>query len=196
MTSVISKILAHAQSLPEGETLSARELLHLGSRAAIDQALSRLTRKGKLFRIGAGLYVHPVYTRFGTIPPNFDLVLKNIAKKTGEVLAPTGGVSANRLGLTTQNPKKTILLTSGRNRKFRFKKFVVELRRAPEWQLLEPNSLPGHVIRALNFMGRHQAEWVIEKVNNLINSEERKLLLALRPSVPQWIAMEVSRLAE
>lgn len=67
---------------------------------------------------------------------------------------------------------------------------------APDWQLLEPNSVAGHTIRAIDFMGEYQAEWVIEKINELLKPDERKSLLALRPQVPQWIADEVSRLAK
>ena len=42
MTSTSQAIKAYAEALPEGATLSARELLHLGERTAVDQALSRL----------------------------------------------------------------------------------------------------------------------------------------------------------
>ena len=194
MTSAASKILAHAKSLPEGGIITARELLHLGSRAAIGQGLSRLTRKGKLFRIATGLYVHPVHTRWGIIPPHFDLVIRNLVKLTGEIVAPTGAVSANRLGLTTQNPMKTILLTSGSNRKLRFSKFVVELRNAPKWQLLGPNSVPGHVVRAIKFMGKHQADWVTEKLAEKVSLEDRQILLSFRRMVPSWISEALTRL--
>jgi hypothetical protein len=37
-------ILLHAKSLPEGGVLSPKEFLHMGSRDAVDQALSRLTK--------------------------------------------------------------------------------------------------------------------------------------------------------
>ena len=41
------RILALVEALPEGATLSAKALLHLGGRAAVDQALSRLARSGR-----------------------------------------------------------------------------------------------------------------------------------------------------
>lgn len=49
-------ILAHAQSLPAGSAIRARDLTHLGGRAAVDQALSRLARRGHIHRSGRGLY--------------------------------------------------------------------------------------------------------------------------------------------
>jgi len=54
MSQLTENILSAVQSLPEGGLLSPKEFLHLGSRAAIDQALTRLTREGKLLRVGRG----------------------------------------------------------------------------------------------------------------------------------------------
>ena len=56
MSQLAKTILSAAQALPEGSLLSAKEFLHLASRAAIDQTLSRLVRNGNLMRIGRGAY--------------------------------------------------------------------------------------------------------------------------------------------
>ena len=48
-------VLRHAQGQPEGAPVPAKGLLHLGSRAAVDQALSRLARRGALLRAGRGV---------------------------------------------------------------------------------------------------------------------------------------------
>ena len=47
MSNLAQQVLAHAASMPEGASLSAKALLHLGSRAAVDQTLSRLARSGE-----------------------------------------------------------------------------------------------------------------------------------------------------
>ena len=70
MPSLPSHILSHAVESPEGTLLCPSALLHLGSRAAVDQALSRLVRKGKLMRVCQGVYVRPIQTRFGLRPPS------------------------------------------------------------------------------------------------------------------------------
>jgi len=46
MTRLTEQILSHATGLPDGAPVSAKSLLHLGNRAAVDQALSRLTERG------------------------------------------------------------------------------------------------------------------------------------------------------
>ena len=50
MLSLTDRIAQHSAKLPEGAPLCPNGLLHLGSRAAVDQALSRLARRGRLMR--------------------------------------------------------------------------------------------------------------------------------------------------
>src|SRR5271165_5950634 len=57
MEVLATRIMEHGNGLPEGTPVVAKELLHLGSRAAVDQALSRLVRRGTLMRAGRGIYV-------------------------------------------------------------------------------------------------------------------------------------------
>ena len=60
MSHLAATILSAARTLPEGGVISPKEFLHLGTRAAIDQTLSRLAkeREGLVLRIGRSLYTH------------------------------------------------------------------------------------------------------------------------------------------
>ncbi|MFN8996786.1 MAG: DUF6088 family protein, partial [Pseudomonadota bacterium] len=100
MSTIPRSILSHAESLPEGGLVSPKEFLHLGSRAAVDQAFSRLTKEGKLLRVGRGIYVTPVSSRFGTRAPAPEKVVQSLAVQSGEVVTPHGANAANALGLT------------------------------------------------------------------------------------------------
>ena len=97
--SLPSQIMSHAAESPEGTLLCPSALLHLGSRAAVDQALSRLARKGKLMRVCQGVYARPIQTRFGPRPPAVDKVLASLSALWGETIVPCGGAAANALGL-------------------------------------------------------------------------------------------------
>jgi predicted transcriptional regulator of viral defense system len=116
MERLSEQIIEKALSLPEGAPIAAKALLHLGSRAAIDQALSRLRRRGQLLRAGRGLYVRPVSSRFGSRAPSVKSLLEAVATRSGETIVPSGAASANKLGLTTQVPVRNIYLTSGPSR--------------------------------------------------------------------------------
>jgi len=108
MEFLASRIMEHASKQPEGTLLCAKALLHFGSRAGLDQALSRLTRKGKLTRVSRGLYVRPIETRYGLRAPAVGKVVEEIAKLRGESVAHHGSAEANALGLTTQVPVRPV----------------------------------------------------------------------------------------
>ena len=149
MQRLTDQILAHARRLPEATPIAAKAFLHLGNRAAVDQALSRLMCRGKLLRAGRGLYVRPIESRFGVRAPAVEQVVEAVAIQKGEVVAPSGAAAANALGLTTQVPVRSVYLTSGRSRKLTLGKQTVELRHAPRWQLALAGRPAGEAIRAL-----------------------------------------------
>ena len=112
MQTLAKQVLEHATGVPEGTPLVAKELLHLGSRAAIDQVLSRLVQRGTLLRAGRGIYVLPVESRFGTRAPSAVKMVEGLANQRGETIV-SHGTAANALGLTTQVPMRAVYLTAG-----------------------------------------------------------------------------------
>ena len=190
-----NQILQRAQALPEGVPLRAKELLHLGARAAIDQALSRLLKSGHLLRAGRGLYVRPVETRFGVRPPSVPKVVEAMGASTGETFVPSGAAAANALGLTTQVPVRLVYLTSGRTRVLSVGAQTIELRHAPRWQLELPQSRAGQAIRALAWFGQERASEAVESLKGKLSSSELHALSAVQGRLPTWVAKQVSSLA-
>ena len=90
MSELAQSVLSVAQSLPEGGLLSPKEFLHLGTRAAVDQTLTRLTKEGLLLRVGRGVYALPVQGRFGARPPSTESVVQAIEAASGEMVVASG----------------------------------------------------------------------------------------------------------
>ncbi|MFB1487253.1 MAG: DUF6088 family protein [Thiocapsa sp. C3-sup] len=157
MQPLTEQILEHATRLPKGTPVAAKSLLHLGNRAAVDQALARLAERGKLLRAGRGVYLLPVTSRFGTRAPSVEQAVEAIAAQRGEIIVSSGAAAANNLGLTTQVPVRLVYLTSGRTRKMSLGKQIVELRHAPRWQLAMPHQPAGQAVRALAWLGPDKA---------------------------------------
>ncbi len=191
-TQLAEQILAHAGTQPEGAPLTAKGFLQLGSRAAIDQALSRLFRAGKLLRTGRGMYVLPVQSRFGVRAPEPEKVVAEAARLRGETIAPHGAAAANRLGLTTQMPMRTTYLTSGRSRQFMLGAQHIELQHAPSWQLLNVGRESGEILRALAWTGRAGARELLAQLEPKFAPETREELIASRASLPGWLAESIS----
>ena len=192
MRSLPKRIMEYAENLPEATPMCPAGLLHLGKRAAIDQALSRLARAGKLMRIFQGVYMRPRQTRFGECAPSVGKALRSLAALWGETIVPSGGSAANCLGLTTQNPVRAVYLTSGPSRRLHFGALTVELRHAPRWQLAAPHRKAGEVIRALSWLGPEEVEDSLEAVLPTLSDEDMEELSAARAIMPIWMAEPLS----
>ena len=169
-------------------------LLHFGNRAAVDQALSRLARSGRLMRICQGVYMRPVETPFGSRPPAVEKVIASLSALWGETIVPCGGAAANRLGLTPQIPVRPVYLTSGPNRQLRLGALTVRLRHAPRWQLMAPARPAGSAIRALAWLGPREVEESLARVAPLLSRVDLAELAAARATMPSWMAEPVSAL--
>ncbi len=192
MPSLPRRIIEHASGQPEATPICPAALLHLGKRAAVDQALTRLARAGRLMRICQGVYMRPVETRFGPCAPYIGKALETLSELWGESIVPCGGSAANRLGLSTQNPVREVYLTSGRSRQLHFGRVTVELRHAPRWQLAAPRRKAGEVIRALAWLGPNEIEEGLEAVLPGLSATEIHELAAARAIMPIWMAESIS----
>lgn len=193
MKTLPETILQHAQALPEGGVLSPKEFLHLGSRAAIDQAFSRLTKAGKLLRVSRGAYAAPVSSRFGTRPPAPQKVVETLAGRMGEAVTPHGASAANALGLTQQVPMREVYLTSGRTRTLKLGNAEVLLKHAPRWMLALGNRPAGAAVRALAWIGPSFAKESIEALHRSLPPSEWEALIGTRAMLPSWMAEAIGR---
>lgn len=183
-----------AAAMAEGTPLTAKEFLDVGTRAAVDQALSRLARQGVLERIGRGLYARPVASRYGTHAPSISSVLHGLAIQTGAPIAASGAAAANALGLTTQVPVKEVYLTTGRSRRLQLGGRTVELRHAPPWQLVLPGRVAGDAVRALAWAGRSRAPTTIQSLRSKLTASDLAEVASARARLPTWVAQQVSDL--
>lgn len=195
MERMAESIMNVATTLAEGVPLAAKGLLHLGSRAAVDQTLSRLAARGELIRAGRGIYMRPVQTRFGPRSPSAEQAIEALAVQRGETIVPSGAAAANALGLTTQVPVKSVYLTSGRSRVLNLGRQAVELRHAPRWQLALGNKASGQVVRALAWLGPDEAPNVLQILRSKLTEAAKTELVSAAPQFPTWLARLVGEMA-
>lgn len=100
---------------------------------AVAKALSRLTRKGELQRVGKGIYYHPRSTVFGQSKPTQDAILSRRLKQR---LLPAGLTAANLLGFSTQNPGRREYATTASAVAFTDDTLHVTTRRPKSWDQL------------------------------------------------------------
>jgi hypothetical protein len=193
MTTLPEAILEQAQLLPEGGVLSPKEFLHLGSRAAVDQAFSRFAKAGKLLRVARGAYAVPVSGRFGARAPAPGKVVTALAEQKGEIVVPHGASAANALGLTQQVPIREVYLTSGKTRKLRLGKSEVLVKHAPTWMLALGERPAGAAIRALAWIGPTHAAKSLATLRSVLPPSEWQALASARAALPGWMALAIGK---
>lgn len=195
--SVTDKILSRIRRKGQGGVHTSKDFLDLGSRVAVDHALSNLAKKGLIRRLSRGVYDYPkVNPRLGTLTPPPDAVAKALAKKTRSDLQVSGAYAANQLGLSTQVPARVVYLTDGKSKRVRVGRQTIELRHASPKNMATAGKPSGTVIQALRHVGRDNVnDEVIDRIKSALSDEDRAALKHDVDKAPDWMRPIFTRLA-
>ena len=187
-TSVPDQIMRRARSSGRGGVFTPQDFLDVAARAAVDQALSRLVKRGKLRRLARGLYDYPkIHPKLGPLSPAPDDVARALARETGSRAQIAGAHAANALGLSTQVPAKSLYLTDGPSRRIVLGKRVVDLRHASPKHLIAPGSPAGTVVQALRHVGPVRADDVARVAVRRLSASDKKALVSNAVQAPAWM---------
>jgi len=189
MQTIEEKILSRFYGRGKGHVATQKFFLDLGSRDSIDQALSRLTRNGKLRRIARGLYEYPrTIPILGELMPDLEKVATAMAGREGIRLQETGAYAANLLHLSEQVPMKVVFLTDGTSKKTKIGNQMIELRKASPKRMQLAGKVSGLVFEALREIGKDNLteEHVSILQKTLTDSQKGKVLGDLREA-PSWM---------
>jgi hypothetical protein len=174
---------------------ASRALLHedfarYGSRAAVDQALSRLVRQGRLQRIRHGLYQVPRQSPVLKLPVSVptDKVMQAWARKNGVRLIPSGAWAANLLRLSTQVPVKMEYCTNGPSRTVVVDGVSVKLKHRGPRTMDVKGAMSAAVMEALRYLGKDRVgEPDILRLRSLLSDRDRADLARNIPLAPAWM---------
>jgi hypothetical protein len=189
--SASSFIRRHIFGLPEGGTLTTRDCLAFGSRAAVDQALSRLVKSGRMRRLARGVFAKDSSER-----KKYSIfeIAKLKAESFGRKIAKHPSTIACELKITEMPempPDREIEVTfsiDARTTKFRAGDTTIHLKQASSRKMRLAESTAGQAMRALWQFGRHSLTGsAIQQAVLEFNSLDR---LELRQNIrwlPSWL---------
>lgn len=173
-----------------------KDFLDLGSREAVDQALSRLAKAGHLRRIGQGLYDVPRISRIlnRSAPADLDAAIGAIARRDAVRILPDGLAAANQLGLTTAVPAKACFVTDGASRTVKIDGRTIRFRHASPSVMQWAGRSAAPVVQALRWLGRDAASdiHVVLVLRRRLPNNIKCNLYRNRNDLPGW----ASRLAQ
>ena len=156
MSSMADKIMKRISgNTSERWVCTPRDFLDIGSREAVDQALSRLAKTGRLRRVGRGLYDQPRMTGVPKRPAPVDLDagIAAIARRDGIQVMPDGMAAANRLGLTNAVPARPCYVTDGASRSVEIDGRTLQFRHASPSVMRWAGKAAAPVVQALRWLG-------------------------------------------
>lgn len=174
--------------LKVGQTFSTRDVLHLGSRTSVDQALRVLVKQGMIVRLARGVY------RRGddTLPPPSPLEVATIkATSYGKELSIHGDDLLAQLKLSAPRAKSKELTfwVDGGASSFQYGdiRIVFKPASARKIQLIKKGGSALSLV-ALWHMGKKKVTRMEVSMTATYNNHERQQLKQSLNSVPQWLS--------
>jgi hypothetical protein len=195
--SIDRAVLVRFRRAGAGAVFSSRDFLDLGSRAAVDQALSRNCRGGVVRRVATGLYELPrISPRLGPLPTPQDDLVRTLARRDAIRIQRSGAHAAHALGLTDQVPLKDVYLTDGRPRKLNIGKAQIVFKHAAQRTMATAGRASGDVIQALRWLGAdHVDDAVVSKLRAVLSDKAKAQILKDLRFAPDWMTPVLSRIA-
>ena len=200
MTPIADRIMKEISRRGRGKWVcTPKDFLGLGSRGAVDQALSRLVKAGRLRRVGHGLYDMPrmsdVLNR--PAPVDWDAAIAALGRRDGVRFVPDGLVAASQIGLTTAVPAKASYLTDGPTRTLRIDGRTVRLRHASPSVMQWAGRPAAPVAQALRWLGPDKASdrQVISTLRRRLPDHVKRDLVKNSKGLPGWALPLAHRLA-
>jgi len=196
--SIDNQILQRVKARNGGWVFTASDVLDLGSRDAVDKALSRQSRSGVIRKLARGLYDCPRHDlQLGALSPSIDAIAKTLQGRDAIRLQPSGAYAANLLGLSDQVPMKVVFLTDGPPRQLQLGKLQINLKRTTPRNMVAAGKVSGLVIQALRHLGqRHVDNRVLTTLRQRLTAADKQQLLKDLHYAPAWIARLMRQVAE
>lgn len=189
-TKTAELIRQRIQAMPVGEPFTPTTFLECGTRASVDQSLSRLVKAGIIERVTRGLFIRPEISRFvGKVMPEPIKVAQAIAKATGTIIQIHGAQAAYQLELSTQVPTQPVFSTSGPSKRIRVGKMDIRLQHVCQRKLVLAGQPAGLALAAMWYIGKRDVTpSVIEKIRRKLSGDEFEILKSVTSSMPAWMS--------
>jgi len=131
MQATENKIINRIYGNGRGWVFFKNDFAGLGQSDALDQALSRLAKAGRIRRVMRGLYDYPKFSTLlkKELSADVDQVAHALARKFGWEIQVSGNAALNILGLSTQVPTRYLYHSSGVSKSYEFDNITLSFKK-------------------------------------------------------------------
>jgi len=179
-------IRRHVNGLLAGEIFTTRDCLSYGTRAAVDQELYRLVKRGYIKRLAYGVFMRPDPSK--KTPVSVLAVARIKAESFGKRIASHARDAACKLGIVGSGNQEVCFATNGSSSSFRFGGAVIHFRQTSQKKMIVGDRQAGLVIRALWYLGRSACrKTTVALTTATIGRAERSELRMRAAFMPGWL---------
>ncbi len=182
-------------AMPAGKPFTPKVLLACGTRAAVDQSLSRLVKAGFIERVTRGVFVRPEISRYvGKAVPSPLNLAETLAHASGDIVQIHGAEAARRLELTTQVPTQPVFATSGRTRRIRVGRMEIHLQHVCPRKLALAGTPAGLALAAMWYLGKNEVTpALVDRIRRKLGPGEFERLKSAVSAMPAWMSDAIFR---
>lgn len=183
------KILRRMSRKKEGAVFTRADFLDLASTDAVGMGLMRLTRSGKIRRLGRGLYDVPrTHPALGALSPTAEAIAQAVARRQGLRLQPSEAEAANMLHLSDQVPARVIYETDGASKVVKVGRRTIEFQRRLPRKMAAAGRMSGLVFGAMQALGKENVTSErIAHLRKLLKPADKRRLLKDLSLAPAWM---------
>jgi hypothetical protein len=194
-----NKIISRIYGRGRGWAFTKTDFVAEFGESNIHQALSSLTKTGKIRRVCRGVYDYPRYSELlnRQLSPDLDQVAHALARKFNWRIQPSGDTALNLLGLSTQVPGRWVYLSDGPGRVYDVGSHTLVFKKSALKDVGFKYRESGLVVQALKALGReHVDQQVIQGIRKQLESKGCERILRDTRSVTGWIYDTIKRICK
>lgn len=185
-----SQILRRIRAKGRAWVFTPKDLVDIGSRQAVDQALHRLSEQGIIQRLDRGIYYFSAEAERGA-SLRVDALARALAAQTGGRAMLTGEEAARRLGLSdapAEPQDEHVYYTTGRARRREVAGISIRFRKSFYAPPAQVSDAAVTVMQALLYLGRENiTPEVIALCARSLQTSEREQIKRLASQAPAWL---------
>ena len=173
-----------------GTVYVAVDFVDISDKTNVNAYLARLVDEGLIRRVLRGVYDKPEYNDFlgEYVAPSPDKVANALARNFGWTIVPCGDTALNLLGLSTQVPAAWVYVSDGTYKEYTYDNTTIQFKRTTNKEVSKLSYKTALIVQALKALGKDKIDdTVINRLNKLLTTEEKKTMLEEAKAATSWI---------
>jgi len=183
----------------KGTIFTNSDFYDIGSKSAVEQALSRLHKEGIIYRLLEGYYTIPKYSEVlqEHSYPSPDQLANKISKKYAWKISPYGETALNIFGFSTQVSAKYEYISDGPYRKYEYRNQTIKFKHTNNKMILIFSKELSLVIQVIKALGKENLTDVyFEKLAVYCSKNVKENLKKDTKYVTSWIYDVLKKIEE